>query len=93
MTETNQRGDLHNMDGAEFVRRLHEKVSVGDCPITFFLGPGCSASSGIPASRELVRGRGLPKLRDLSGGAREISLDEWAIEQVAGYDPQNPAAS
>ena len=93
MSEGERRDDLHKIAGAEFVRRLRAKVVQGDCPIAFFLGAGCSVSSGIPASRDLVRDRWLPRLRHFLAGPRGQDVEEWAIEHVPGYDPEKPASS
>jgi len=66
----------HKIDGAEFVRRLRDNVNRGDCPTTFFLGAGCSVSSGILASQGLVRDDWLPRLRKIRGGPPGQSVDE-----------------
>jgi hypothetical protein len=82
---------LRKITAEEFARRLREASEQKDKRYAFFLGAGCSVSSGIPASSKLVREVWLPRLRDLRAPDFEDS-DEWAARAFAGYDRKNPAA-
>ncbi len=72
----------------------------------FFLGAGCSVSSGVPDAASLVERDWLPKLRDMHiphaedvddlnkrvGGLDKRSIDSLAKQEFPQYDPMNPAA-
>ena len=75
----------------EFARRLRAETNA-EKHYAFFLGAGCSVSSGIPSAAELVRDHWIPRLRDYQAPDRS-DLDRWASEVVAGYDPADPALS
>lgn len=60
--------------------------------IAFFVGAGCSVSSGIPAARALVEQHWLPRLRDRHAPSRQDLLS-WAREFLPDYDPTDPAAA
>jgi Tfp pilus assembly protein PilF len=79
------------MSAQEFVRRLREESLDGGVHYAFWLGAGCSISSGIPGAATLVKERWLPKLCELKGG--DLSdVDGWAATEFEGYDPADPAA-
>lgn len=82
---------LRKITAEEFARRLREASEQEDKRYAFFIGAGCSVSSGIPASSKLVRDIWLPRLRNLRAPQVENS-DEWAMKVFEGYDPNNPAA-
>lgn len=68
-----------------FVTELHDDVRTHPrCGHVFFLGAGCSISSGIPAAGRLTS-QWVEKLERMHRKA--------AQELVPGYDPDNPAAS
>lgn len=71
-----------------FLRQSHQHHA----HYAFFLGAGCSVSSGIPAAGDLVKHVWLPRLRELQGQVLEIQ-DDWIGRQFSGYDPDRPAAS
>lgn len=75
----------------EFARRLKAVCQQQDKGYAFFLGAGCSVSSGIPDSRKLVKEIWLPRLRDLRAPQYK-NLDAWAMQEFEGFDPENPAA-
>jgi len=56
--------EMKTMGAEEFVRRLKVHIQDEDCRFAFFLGSGCSVSSGIPAAGELVKGW-LPRLKEI----------------------------
>lgn len=60
-----------------------------DSRFAFFLGAGCSISSGIPGAGTLVR-NWLPKLKKLRTGS-EDNLEEWVKKEFPKYDGDNPA--
>jgi len=39
----------------EFVRRIKASIDDQDCRFAFFIGSGCSVSSGVPAAGTLER--------------------------------------
>lgn len=84
--------DLIRISANEFSKRLKADSDMPDGRFAFFLGAGCSVSSGIPTAGSLVRNDWLPRLRDLRAPERK-DLDVWAKEQFPEYDPDNPAAS
>lgn len=63
---------IGELDVGAFVRRLHSLVTKEeDCRIVWFLGAGCSVSSGIPTASGLVD-RWLPQLhQSVTGGRSE----------------------
>lgn len=79
------------MSAHEFVRRLKNHADESDRHYTFWLGAGCSVSSGIPAAAALVRDHWLPRLQRLQG-PQGIPVEEWAREKFTEYDHANPAA-
>lgn len=85
------RRKLRRISAHEFVRRLKERAGEPDCHYTFWLGAGCSVTSGIPAASSLVREDWLPRLHRVRGG-HEVAIDEWARREFRGYDPDDPAA-
>jgi len=79
---------LREMDVAEFVRRFKNKMDENeDSKFVFFLGAGCSVSSGIPAAETLVR-NWLPRLKRLKTGDNS-DYEDWAKEHYVGYDGTN----
>ena len=83
---------LRRISVEEFARRLKVTTATPDKRFAFFLGAGCSVSSGVPDAATLVREQWLPRLRDLRAPSRK-DIDAWAKEAVEDYDPKNPAAS
>ncbi len=83
---------LRKISADEFARRLRQSTGEQDKRFAFFIGAGCSVSSGIPGAHGLVKDKWLPRLRDLLAPNRK-DLDTWAKEEIPGYDTQNPAAS
>ena len=75
----------------EFVRRLRIGTNNEKC-FAFFLGAGCSVSSGIPSSESLVRDSWIPRLRDIRAPSRS-DLETWVCEELPDYDAANPALS
>ena len=73
----------------QFVRRFKERVTERGGRYAFFLGAGCSISSGIPGATQLVR-RWLVELKKEDTGSAE-NLEEWLEEQFPSYNPENPA--
>ncbi|MCL5037839.1 MAG: tetratricopeptide repeat protein [Chloroflexi bacterium] len=69
----------------EFVRRLKGMMeNHDDSKFVFFLGSGCSVSSGIPDAAGLVR-RWLPRLKKFITG-NEDNWEEWAPNFYPGYE-------
>ncbi len=80
------------MSVEEFARRLKVMSEHPDSRFAFFLGAGCSVSSGLPAAASLVKNHWLPRLRDLRDPRRQ-DLEKWALEEFPAYNPENPAAA
>ncbi|MBI2304917.1 MAG: tetratricopeptide repeat protein [Chloroflexi bacterium] len=79
------------MQASEFVMRLRGKMEDPECRFTFFLGAGCSVSSGIPAAGTLVKSW-LPRLKMFKTRS-EDNLDEWVKKEFPDYAPENAALS
>ncbi|MGB6837710.1 MAG: SIR2 family protein [Dehalococcoidia bacterium] len=82
---------LRRITADEFARRLKPIPTETDKRYAFFLGAGCSVSSGISAAGALVKEDWLPGLRELRAPER-TDVDAWAKEEFPGYDAENPAA-
>jgi hypothetical protein len=75
----------------EFARRLKRTTQDADKRFAFFLGAGCSVSSGISDAASLVRDEWLPRLRDFRAPQR-ADLAAWAKDEFPDWDPHNAAA-
>jgi protein O-mannosyl-transferase len=73
------------MDAHEFIRRFLASINEEDSRFAFFLGAGCSMSSGIPGAASLVRAW-LPRLRRLQTGLDDEDIEQWAESEFTGYD-------
>jgi tetratricopeptide (TPR) repeat protein len=80
---------MRTMRCSEFVRRLGEQAGQADRHYVFWLGAGCSVTSGIPAAASLVRDHWLPRLFRLRGATGD--LDAWLRESFPGYRSDDPA--
>lgn len=74
----------------EFVRRFKRLIEQNDAKFCFFLGAGCSVSSGIQTAGTLVDNFWLPKLKELETGDRE-NFNEWLKERFPEYNKENAA--
>ena len=82
---------LKKFKADEFARRIKSDFqSSAHSRYVFFLGAGCSISSGIPSAAGLVK-QWLPKLKYLKDG-KENGWEAWASKQFPGYSNNNPAA-
>jgi Tfp pilus assembly protein PilF len=70
-----------------FVRRLKQSME-DNHRYTFFLGAGCSISSGIPGASDLVK-QWLPQLKQIETGTPD-DCETWA-ESTYAYDRNAPA--
>jgi Tfp pilus assembly protein PilF len=82
--------DLRKMPAAEFARRLNAAREQSDRRFAFFLGAGCSVSSGIPAAATLVKDYWLPRLCDLNAVAAD-GHDSWIRSEFPGYNTSEAA--
>jgi len=83
---------LRKISADEFARRLRSSTNETDKRYAFFLGAGCSISSGIPAAGSLVVDEWLPQLRALrSPNAPDLLL--WASQEIPNFDPSAASAS
>src|SRR4051812_45196568 len=78
------------MPAEEFARRLSNSAGQHDTHYAFWIGAGCSISSGIPGAATLVSDRWLPQLQQVRG-ATGRGVIEWAEESFPAYEPNNPA--
>jgi len=83
---------LRKITADEFARRLRDTSRESDKRFAFFLGAGCSVTSGIPAAGGLVRDHWLPRLRGYRAPHRH-DHDEWAREEFPEFDRASPGAS
>lgn len=75
----------------EFVRRLKARLqSSKDARFVFFLGAGCSVSSGIKGAADLVR-EWLPELKRVTTGSSD-GWEAWAAANLEDFDPDDLAA-
>ena len=74
----------------EFVRRFKRLIKDNDAKFCFFLGAGCSVSSGIPTAGTLVDNVWLPKLKELEIGDQE-NFSEWLKRRFSEYKKENAA--
>ena len=72
----------------EFSRRLRHAIARQEMSVTWLLGAGCSASSGIPCADDVVRGW-IAELKYVETG-QEGDVDAWAARRFVGYDPAHP---
>ena len=77
---------MNPMGAQEFVRRLKNLMDDSDNKLVFFLGAGCSVSSGIPDAGTLVH-NWLPRLKKLKTGT-ELNLEEWVKQEFPDYNNQ-----
>src|SRR5687767_3914955 len=84
--------DLYKMNAGEFARRLRADSEMPDKRFAFFLGAGCSISSGIPGASSLVKDYWLPRLREFKAPDQN-DVDQWIKEDFPDYDPNNPSGS
>jgi len=90
--EPSARSPLREVGAHEMVRRLASTIKDNpDARLAFFLGAGCSVSSGIPSAGDLVRYRWLSKLKQLETGDPS-GFEDWAMRSFKDYTPQRAAA-
>ena len=82
---------LKKFKADEFARRIKSIFQSSEhSRYVFFLGAGCSISSGIPNAAELVK-QWLRQLKHLEDG-KENGWEAWASKRFPGYSNNNPAA-
>jgi len=82
---------LRTISPSEFVRRLKHSVVSHDSKVVWFLGAGCSVSSGVEDASALTH-RWLRELKYLETGD-EDDLEEWAESRFPTYDRKDPSAN
>ncbi len=80
---------MKEIGAQEFVRRFKSLIEDPDSRLSFFMGAGCSVSSGIPSAGTLVKSW-LPKLKRLKTG-NDDKLDEWVKKEFPDYQDVNPS--
>ncbi len=86
---------MREMDAQEFVRMFKIILAEQEASrFAFFLGAGCSLSSGIPTAGQIVKNDWLPKLKKIKTGS-DTGVEEWAKKDLNTegivYDPNNAA--
>ncbi len=82
---------MNNIDVLQFVRKLKMGIDNGsDCRFVFFLGAGCSVSSGIPDATTLVI-YWLKLLKRLETG-NVNDFDSWVKNRFPGFDDEKAAS-
>ena len=90
---------LQRISEVEFVKRLAQVGNESDRRFAFFLGAGCSVSSGIPTAGQLVRDPEsktdwLRQLRDIrSPGSSDADLDRLASHELSSWNAESPGQS
>ncbi len=81
---------MRNISPSEFVRRLKHSIVSHDTKVVWFLGAGCSVSSGVADAGTLAT-RWLKELKYLETGDAD-GLEDWAEMRFPTYDREDPAA-
>lgn len=84
--------NLHKMNAGEFARRLRVDSAMPDKRYAFFIGAGCSITSGIPGAGSLVKDHWLPKLQEVCAPDPN-DFNIWLKNELPDYDTNNPATS
>jgi Tfp pilus assembly protein PilF len=99
MPEKECRAGLQRIGEVEFVKRLAHVGNESNRRFAFFLGAGCSFSSGIPTAGQLVRDPGsntdwLRQLRNVrSPGSSDADLDRLASHELSSWNAESPGQS
>ncbi len=81
---------LKQMGVAEFVRRFKREIEeYEDSRFVFFIGAGCSISSGVPGANELAK-MWLRNLKRLRTGD-DANYEHWAKNEFIDYDEKQAA--
>ena len=88
---TSEEVPMRELTAAAFAGRLHEMLEVPDCKLVWFLGAGCSISSGVPGAAALVNSW-LPRLKTRETGSDD-DWQTWATTKFPEFDPDNAAKS
>jgi|GEM_PF-313576 len=83
---------LSTISAEEFARRLRSSTDEIDKSFAFFLGAGCSITSGIPAAGRLVIDEWLPHLRALRAPSAPDLL-RWASQEIPNFNASSASAS
>jgi Tfp pilus assembly protein PilF len=89
MGDTGSDKALVTISPIEFASRFARGVRDQDQRYTWFLGAGCSISSGIPAAGGLVE-KWLRELQALQG-MQPAAFERWRQEAFPGFDGNRPA--
>jgi hypothetical protein len=81
---------LQTISAREFAGRFANGVRVSQQSFTWFLGAGCSKTSGIMDAAGLVE-KWLKEQYELEANPTK-TFDAWAKSNFPNYDPANPSA-
>ena len=82
---------MRTISPSEFVRRLKHGIVSHDSKVVWFLGAGCSVSSGVEDAATLTQ-RWLKELKYLETGDHD-DLESWAESRFPTFDRADPAAA
>mgnify|MGYP000897572958 CR=1 FL=1 len=77
--------DIKSLEVHEFICRFKESIGKKNAKFCFFLGAGCSVSSGIPTAGEIVNNIWIPMLRGLKAKNKE-NFETWFKNRFPEYD-------
>lgn len=80
---------MRQLSARQFARKLKDLLKSSDRRFIFFIGSGCSVTSGIGDASTLV-GRWLPKLKRFLEGS-EDNYEQWAKKKYPEYNGNNKA--
>lgn len=84
--------ELRKMNAGEFARRLRADSEMPDKRFAFFIGAGCSISSGIPSAGSLVKDHWFPKLQEVCSPNPD-KFKVWLKKELPNHENNHPAAS
>lgn len=79
---------LHPISAPEFASRFRHTLEYPDGRFAFFLGAGCSISSGIPSAADLSK-RWMRQLHKWRG--KPADYEAWASQELPGYTDDDAA--
>ena len=82
--------DVKRINLKQFAQQIQELFEEPDARVIWFIGAGCSMSSGIPGAAALVE-QWLPRLKKRETGD-SADWSGWAGSRFPEYSPDNPGA-
>ncbi len=82
--------EINSIEVQEFVCRFKELIKEKNAKFCFFLGAGCSVSSGIQTAGNLVHNKWIPRLQNFKARNKE-NFDDWFKKRFPEYDERDAA--